>query len=153
MNKNILKEHQMEINMIEKEISDFYGRISNGSVFSDSALWILYFLRLTGKPLTQSEICTMMFQSKQTVNSTLKKLCDEGYIIFKSSEKDKKRKPIYLTEKGERLCADSADKVISAETAALENFSEEELAAFISLHKKYFDNLKESFSLIYGELK
>ena len=91
MNKNILKEHQMEINMIEKEISDFYGRISSGSVFSDSALWILYFLRLTGKPLTQSEICTMMFQSKQTVNSTLKKLCDEGYIIFKSSEKDKKR--------------------------------------------------------------
>ena len=54
MNKNILKEHQMEINMIEKEISDFYGRISSGSVFSDSALWILYFLRLTGKPLTQS---------------------------------------------------------------------------------------------------
>ena len=153
MNKNILKEHQMEINMIEKEISDFYGRISNGSVFSDSALWILYFLRLTGKPLTQSEICTMMFQSKQTVNSTLKKLCDEEYIIFKSSEKDKKRKPIYLTEKGERLCADSADKVISAETAALECFSEEELTAFISLHKKYFDNLKESFSLIYGELK
>ena len=99
----------MEINMIEKEISDFYGRISSGSVFSDSALWILYFLRLTGKPLTQSEICTMMFQSKQTVNSTLKKLCDEGYIIFKSSEKDKKRKPIYLTEKGERLCAGDGD--------------------------------------------
>ena len=85
--------------------------------------------------------------------SYLKKLCDEGYIIFKSSEKDKKRKPIYLTEKGERLCADSADKVISAETAALECFSEEELTAFISLHKKYFDNLKESFSIIYGELK
>lgn len=153
MNKNTLRKQQMEINMIEKEIGDLYGRISNIFGISDSALWILYSLRLSEAALTQSEICSLMYQSKQTVNSSLKKLFKDGYIEFSSSVGDRKRKPIVLTEKGERLCAESADIVISAETEALKCFSDEELAFFISLHKKYFDNLNNSFDIIYGELK
>ena len=108
-------------------------------------------LREDEDPLTQSEICEMLHEPKQTVNSALKKLDLDGYITL-SSGSDRRSKSISLTEKGLCLAAGTVDLVMAAEQSALEEFTEEELHTFISLFRKYTQTLKQKTKNI-GETK
>ena len=56
--------------------------------------------------MTQSEICSFLYQPKQTVNSSLKKLASEGYIQLSVS--GHRSKQILLTEKGRELTSQTA---------------------------------------------
>ena len=121
------------------------------SGLSPCSFWILYVLREDEDPLTQSEICEMLHEPKQTVNSALKKLDLDGYITL-SSGSDRRSKSISLTEKGLCLAAGTVDLVMAAEQSALEEFTEEELHTFISLFRKYTQTLKQKTKNI-GETK
>ena len=61
-------------NELFKACNQTYHRLARHYGLSDCAFSILYFLRNEGKPMTQAELCTGLFLSKQTVNSALKKL-------------------------------------------------------------------------------
>ncbi len=61
-----------EFNSALKENDDIYRGLSKFYGLSECALWILYTLRVSETPVTQSDICDVMFQPKQTVNSALR---------------------------------------------------------------------------------
>ena len=87
----------------------------------------------------------MLSLSKQTINSSLKKLIETGYIVLSSTDDNKKNKIISLTEKGKRIAEKAADGVIDSEVKAIENMSVEKAKLFISLYEEYAMNLKEQF--------
>ena len=60
-------------NELYKEQDDLYRGAARGFGLSDCAFWVLYALRETKRPMTQSGICAAVYQPKQTVHSALKK--------------------------------------------------------------------------------
>lgn len=128
-------------NSILKENDDLYRGVAKAFGMPDCTFWILYALR-EEKVLTQSEICSCMYQPKQTVNSALKKLETEGYIAL-TAKKDRRSKQIELTEKGEKLAAQTVDKIFAVEQSAMSALTKEEREAFLGLFRKYIHLLKE----------
>ena len=70
-NKNNRKK-LYEYNNVLKSIDDCYRNIAKRYGFSEAAFWTLYTLRMEPGNITQSDVCTVLYQPKQTVNSALK---------------------------------------------------------------------------------
>ncbi len=138
----------IEINRQIKQMDELYRNIANCFDLSDSALWIIYSVRLSEKPITQRELSDTLCLSKQTINSSLKRLIESGYIELKTSNDNKKNKIIYLTDKGRYLAEKAVDKVIQAESEAIENMTIDKTQQFINLHDEYARNIKEQFERI-----
>ncbi len=145
MDKKNLKGMLLELNRQIKKVDELYRSLANSYDLSDSALWIVYSIRLSDEPVTQSNLSNLLSLSKQTINSSLKKLIETGYIVLSSTDDNKKNKIISLTEKGKRIAEKAADGVIDSEVKAIENMSVEKAKLFISLYEEYAMNLKEQF--------
>lgn len=132
-----------EYNTIFKENDEVYRCAAKTLGISDCSLWILYTLRTEQEAITQKEICEAFYYPKQTVNSALKKLENEGHIAL-TEMKDRRSKKITLTESGKKLAARTADKLIEAEFASLSGLSDTERETFIELFRKYTGLLKKN---------
>lgn len=130
-----------QFNSALKENDDIYRGLSKFYGLSECAFWILYTLRVSETPVTQSDICGVMFQPKQTVNSALKKLENEGYINLNSAA-NRRFKEIVLTKTGITLAQNTVDNVIHAEIEALSTMSSEEFTNFMQLFGKFTKTLK-----------
>lgn len=144
---DLARKRLTEYNEIFKEIDDIYRGIARIFRLPECAFWILYTLRVEELPLTQSEICNLQYQPKQTVNSALKKMSEDGYIKL-VHESNQRSKRICLTEKGERLAEKTVDKVSAAEAAALIGLSDDEQEQFFYLLKKYKGLLREKIEVL-----
>ena len=119
-----------------KKLDDVYRSAAKSCGISECAFWILYTLRVEEKSFTQAEICEFLIEPKQTVNSALKKLEAEGYLIL-SAGVDQRSKRVCLTEKGERFVKAHVDRVPEAEAAALGAMTAAERDALIRLTGRY----------------
>lgn len=135
-----------EYNNVLKSIDDCYRNIAKRYGFSEAAFWTLYTLRMEPGNITQSDVCTVLYQPKQTVNSALKKLESEGYITLTPAGAHTKN--ISLTKSGTKLCEQTVDKVIEAECAALGNMTDEESENMTALMKLYSVLLKSQTAKI-----
>ena len=83
-----------------KEQDDLYRAVARQCGLSDCAFWVLYALRESGRPMTQSDVCAAVYQPKQTVHSALKKLAGEGYLQL-TEGRDRRSKYLTLTAAGD----------------------------------------------------
>lgn len=132
-----------EYNRILRENDGIYRHAARAFGLSDCALWILYVLRTETAPITQSGICDILYQPKQTVNSALKKMEEDGLLTFICT-RGQRSKPIRLTEKGALLAAETADRIIQAEQDAFFSLSGEERETFLRVWRKYTAQLKKT---------
>ena len=133
-----------------KKLDDVYRSAAKSCGISECAFWILYTLRVEEKPFTQAEICEFLIEPKQTVNSALKKLEQEGLLTL-SGERGRGGKPIRLTQAGVKLAETTIDPVIEAEQKALLDLSADEQAQMLRLMRRYNDALNLYFSAIEKE--
>lgn len=141
------KKYLTQINKIYKETNELYHIAAKKLGLSDCAFWVLYFLQAAESNLTQSALCSQLYEPKQTVHSALKKLEREGYICFQQGN-DRRTKYICLTESGTRLAESTIDQVIEAEIAAFCQMDDREKETFIALFTKYTELLKESIEVL-----
>lgn len=139
------KESASRFNALIKENEDVYKTIAKRIGLSECGMWIMYLIREQGKEITQSYICSMIYTSKQTVNSSIKQLIKDGYLETRIGS-DKRSRLIKLTAKGEDLARETADKILDAEYDTMNALSEAEQEQFLSLFRKYTDALKERMS-------
>lgn len=66
---------------------------------------------------------------KQTVNSALKKLVEEGVLRLEAADGNLKNKRVCLTEAGEAFLRRTVDRVFGVESAAAARLTEEERSA------------------------
>lgn len=142
--ENIMKNTDtlFQYNEIIKENDDIYRHLAKSFGMPECTFWILYSLRANPDPLTQSELCRLLYEPKQTIHSALKKLENEGYLVLTQGG-DRRSKVITLTAKGEALASGTIDAVISAEEQALFSLNESEQNLFLHLFHKYTDALKK----------
>ena len=123
-------------NHLEGEINAVYHRISLKLGLSDSAAIILYTICNSGDACPLRDICRLSGLSKQTVNSAMKKLENDGYIrLFNTN--DRRSKQVSLTPKGMALAENTVDRIIEKETDALAGMAADEKETFLQLYQKY----------------
>jgi len=130
-------------NMTFKASDDLYRTAAHRFSMPECALWILYSLLLADCPLTQKALCERMLQPKQSVNTALKKLAQEGLVALAASESDRRSKLVMLTEKGTAFAQDTAGRIIAAEARVFERMESSERSAIIALYEKYNRLLQE----------
>lgn len=124
---------------LHKEEDGLYHRLARHFGLADSALWILYVLEIFQSPATQAELCEYLSLSKQTINSGLKQLEQEGYIQLTGGPGRKKY--LRLTGQGAQLAAGTVRPVLAAEERAFLGLAEEERASLLALERKYLSLL------------
>ena len=130
-------------NRLLRQTDEHYRLVARSMGCGEATVWILYTL-LEEPGCTQSHMCDAMCQPKQSVNSALKKLEQEGYVTLQVTEKDKRSKHIFLTEKGKTLAAATAEKIRAAERQVLSQ-SPEETELLMQLMEKLNMRLSTAF--------
>ena len=124
-----------EYNRLYKEEDNLYHRLAKHFGLSDSAFWILYTLESARQPLTQTELRGYLSLSKQTINSALKQLEQEGHLRLSSGSR--RNKYIHLTETGQALAGRTVRPVLKLEERAFLGLTEAERAGLLALERKY----------------
>ncbi len=78
----LISKYLKEYNHIYKETNDIYHRDCPKLQLSDSALDIFYTIFEIGDNCLQRDICKASCMSKQTVNSSIRKLQTDGYLTL-----------------------------------------------------------------------
>ncbi len=113
---------------------------------SDSILTILYTLSCLDGECMLCDIYKSCGIPKQTINSAVRRLENDGLIILEQyNGKSKKAK---LTEKGIAFADKTVSKLIAAENNILDSWSEGDSDLYISLNQRYAEDLKKQLKLI-----
>lgn len=97
-----------------------------------------------GEGCLQKDVCDATFIPKQTVNSAIRKLEQEGYLTLSNGKGHSKH--ILLTESGHTLLKETIFPIVEAENEAFTELSFEECNLLLKLHSKYTTALREKFS-------
>lgn len=129
-----------KINYLTAELDALYHQASLKIGLADSAMCVLYAIHDNGESCLLSDIYKQFGISKQTVNSAIRKLEDDGIIYLEQFKG--KSKIVLLTEKGKQYVTETVARLVKAETNALEIWSGEEIDIYISLIEKYVSTFK-----------
>ena len=139
------KEVLVTFNATINGYDEIYRAAAKSFGLSDCAFWILYYIRQSKEKVTQKDICSFIYQPKQTVHSALKKMVDDG-LIEVGDYNGKRHKYVTLTEKGEAFSQKTVDLVLAEEIAAFEDMDASERDLAMKLLAKYSDNLSRRMS-------
>lgn len=134
-----------------KENDSLYRRLARHFGLSESAFWILYTLEEFQQPVTQAQLCEYLSLSKQTINSGLKQLEQEGNIHLSSGPG--RRKYLQLTPAGRQLAEHTVRPVLRAEERAFLGMAGEERASLLALYRKYLSLLRQESEQIFQQFQ
>ncbi|MGM9912725.1 MarR family winged helix-turn-helix transcriptional regulator [Floccifex sp.] len=149
MNQNHFDKLQ-QINLLTSEIDGLYHRLSLKLGLNDSESRVLYALYTNGNSCLLNKIYTDAGISKQTVNSSLRKLEKEKMVRLEPYHG--KAKKVFLTEQGIEKANQTVSKIVKAEIDAFANWDEEEIEVYIKFTKKYVETFGIEVKKIEQEL-
>lgn len=134
------KEVLVTFNATINGYEEIYRGVAKSFGLSDCAFWILYYIRQSEEKVTQKDICSFIYQPKQTVHSALKKMVEDG-LIEVGDYNGKRHKYVTLTEIGEAFSKKTVDLVLAEEIAIFEDMDVSEREIAMKLLAKYSDSL------------
>ncbi len=126
---------------ITGEIDTLYHEASYRLGQSDSSMTTLYTLLSCGGKCDISEICRLSGLRKQTLNSALRKMEENGLITLE--KKDSKNKTVLLTDNGRDEAEHTAGKLMEIENSVLGRFTAEEIQNYLSLSERFLEHFRE----------
>ena len=133
-------EIQRDFNKFDKELDELYHETALKMGILDSAFCIFYILYNLGDGCLQKDICHEAFANKQTVNSSIRKLVQEGYIYLEQGVG--RDKHIFLTEAGKQFVEKYIVPVVQKENEAFTDLKEEEQKELLRLANIYMESLR-----------
>ncbi len=127
-------------NHLSSELDSLYHQASRRFGLSDSAMHILYTAYSEGGRCQLGTICRLSLISKQTINSSLRKLEREDIVYLERC--GGRRKLVCLTGKGEALAGRTAAALVEIENRVLGSWSEEDRTEYFRLMQKYISDFR-----------
>ena len=146
-----MKNSYEEFEEKRRELEEVYDKSMGIFGLSKGAFMVIYTLYSFERPCTQKEICEDWHENKQTVNSAVKKLIEEGIIDIAPSPENLREKLLTFTEKGKFLAMRTVKKLIDAEKTAFGKLTEEEQKEAARITGKFCELLKKEFEKTKGE--
>ena len=113
---------------------------------SDTAFWILYALYSSAAPLTQVQMCAEWCLPKQTLNSAVRGMVEQGLVMLTPAPGCRRGKNLSLTEAGRALAEKTVAQVIRAEKCAMQRMGLERARQNLALGAEYLHFLQEEFT-------
>lgn len=135
--RQLNRQYQM-LNQCER-IYHLYAKTAGLSDAESQLLYVAHEAPLDlGRPCTQKDMCETWAYSKQTVNSAIKKLEQQGLLRLEALPGDGRNKAVVLTAAGEAVVREKILPLTELDRAALATLTDEERAEFLRLFHKYF---------------
>ncbi len=126
---------------LTSELDSAYHAAAFKCGVSDSAMRILYTICLFGDQCPLSDIVRLCGISKQTINSSLRKLEQEGMVFLQQT--DGKRKTVCLTPAGSQLAQRSAMQVLRIENEIFCSWTPEERKTYFDLMERFLSAFQQ----------
>lgn len=136
-----IKSGMKRYNFLMAEIDNAYHEAALKLGLSDSAMMILYAICSCGESCLLSEIIHWLGISKQTVNSSLRKLEQQDIIYLESAGGKTKR--VCLTENGRAKVNDTVCRIIEIENKIFASWDREEWDIYLELTNRYLNAFKK----------
>ncbi|MCM1214570.1 MAG: MarR family transcriptional regulator [Lachnospiraceae bacterium] len=140
---NRYSEYGALLNQYDKELDDIYHYYALRHDLSDAALWILYVVHGSDTGVTQADICNGWSFSRQTINTALKGLAQQGVIKLEAVPGNRKSKHVVFTHQGRQLAQQIVVPLKQAENQVFASFTDEENRLFVKMAGKRCSLLRE----------
>lgn len=131
---------------LQHQIDEYYHELAVKQNLSDSAMLVLWSLMELGEGCTQRDICGQFALSKQTVNSSVRKLAEEGFLSLRPGTG--REVQVCLTERGRALIQEKVVPIRDAEKAASLALGEEGMSAMLRFTREWFQLFQKEGSSI-----
>lgn len=128
-------------NKIWDRVNAAYHKASGRMGLADSEFIILYMLCDYRRPMSQSEIIRLTGLSKQTVNSSVRRMEKAGWLVL--GERSNRLRKMELTENGREIVRDKIVPFMELEAGIFDQWTEEERETFLGLMERYERSLNE----------
>lgn len=138
----------------EKQYDALYRNAGAVFGFSDCAMWVLYYLKITEEEISQQDLIEKMMFPKQTINSAVSVLAGKDLVELSMIPGTRNKKKITLTTEGAEIARNTVGKMYQAECRAVEQMGAERMKQFMELYRDFYDHLYTEFvkeGIIYGE--
>jgi DNA-binding MarR family transcriptional regulator len=135
-----LDEVMYRINCLASDLDNLYHQAALKLGLSDSVLLVLYVLCENNGRCPLSDIRRETNMSKQTINSSIRKLEAENIIHLESD--GGRAKQVCLTENGREYATQTVERLRKAERAVLSEWSSEDIKGYLTLAGKYNDDFR-----------
>ena len=149
------------INELYRRTDELYHEVARSMGLPDCAFEIMYSL-WEHDGLTQAQLCKTSFSTKQTVSSSIKRLCEEGLVEVRvggaadaeghanagdhaNVRTNDRARTVHLTKAGRRFARERIAPVLDAECAAVEVFTPSQQKRLIEQSRCYTDSLAAQF--------
>ncbi len=134
-------------NYMTSEINGLYHEAAFKSGISDSVQNILYVLFAENYRCLQSEIYKQSGISRQTINSAIRRLEQDGIVYL---EQGKGRNTVVcLTDEGICFAREKIELIYRVENEIFAEWSDDEVETYLKLTERYRDALKEKLEKLF----
>lgn len=123
------------LNKVLCEVEKIYQGLLTKNKLSDSEYVLLFSILELGEGCLQKDIAQNSYISKKTLNSTVKKLEQDGLITLKSGKYPNMH--IYLTSKGHEYIKTKVIPIIETENKIMNGITDDEFENFYTTTSKY----------------
>ena len=117
------------------EMNDLYHELTLKSGITESAFTVFYGITVLGDGCLQKDICDEFYANKQTINASVRKLKQTGYLYLEPGKG--RDKHIRLTDLGKQFVEKNILPIIQMEDVAFESLSKAERAQLLCLAERY----------------
>ena len=142
-----LTEEYLEFGRVMVEFDGVYRTAATRMGMSDSAFQALLALVELGEGCTQHQICGFACMGKQTINTAVHKLQDQGIVELKHIE-GSRGVGVFLTDAGRSYVMERVMPVAMADMAALESIDPKARKQVLDFNRAYVDALKAKLAEI-----
>lgn len=136
-------------NKMYKQFNDIYREAALHFGISNTVFDILYVICELGSGCQQKDICEATYIPKQTVNSAIRNLQQDGMIRLEPGKG--RGMKIYLTKKGAEWTKEIMEPVINMEKKSFEILGEDTTEQLLELYGRYIAILNEQMKLLGGK--
>ena len=126
-----IREVIFQIERDRKEQNAIYHAVAAKFGLADTALWVLYCISEPDADQTQQDLCRRGFYAKQTINTAITGLANEGFVELIPIPGTRNHKRIQLTPKGRELVDRTVRPLRAAEETAYSRLPEEALRSYL----------------------
>ncbi len=141
-----MTEEIKRFNHLTGEIDALYHEAALKLGFSDSVMQILYTICNVGDSCPLSDICKLSGTSKQTINSAIRILENDGIVYLKAQAG--RKKTVCLTEKGKATVEATVARLIDIENQIFASWTKSEREEYLRLTKAYMLAFQEKIDLL-----
>ena len=138
-------------NHLVSEIEAVYHEISLRLGVSDSTMIVLYTICDQGGSCLLQDICRYSGLSRQTLNSALRRMEEQGLLYLMPV--DQKSKRACLTKTGDALAQRTALRLMQAENAIFSSWAPEDVERYLELTGRFLQGLREKARELAGDAR